>query len=90
MDIKLYENMAKLDLPEDQRRELKSRADALLQSFSALDEIDTGGAQPVVSVLDTRNILREDTPRKAITRDELLAHAPEQQDGYFRVPRTLD
>ena len=90
MDIKKYEVMAKIDLPETERQWVWSRAEKLVESFSALENIDTSAVDPLVTVLDIKNILRDDIVKKIITRDELLSGAPEQYDGYFQVPKTLD
>ena len=89
-DIKKYEVMAKLHLPEHERVWVAERLDGLVNSFNALDEIDTSGTTPLVSVLDLVNVLREDVALKTITREELLSNAPEQYDGYFQVPKTVD
>ena len=89
-DIKMYEAMAKLDLPETEREWISCRVEKLIDSFSALDSIDTASSEPLVSVLDIKNILREDIPGKFISREELLSNAPEQYNGYFRVPKTLN
>ena len=89
-DIKEYEAMAKLDLPETERQWAAGRLAELVNGFSALAEIDCSGTEPLVTVLDIKNILRDDAAGKFITRDELLANAPEVYDGYFQVPKTLD
>ena len=89
VDIAKYEAMAMLDLPDDERRLLGKRAAALADSFAALDGIDAEEALPLVSVLDIHTALREDISEKVLTRDEIMANAPEQQDGYFRVPGTI-
>ncbi|MCL2319662.1 MAG: Asp-tRNA(Asn)/Glu-tRNA(Gln) amidotransferase subunit GatC [Treponema sp.] len=89
-DIKEYEAMTKLDLPEEERRLLSGRISRLMDSFSVLEKIDTSGTEPLVTVLDLKNILRDDVAKKIVTRDELLSAAPEEYDGYFQVPRTLE
>jgi aspartyl/glutamyl-tRNA(Asn/Gln) amidotransferase C subunit len=93
MDIKEYEAMAKLDLPEGERARVSAKAEALIAGFKALGGIDATGVKPLVSVLDItlgREGLREDVHGKLVTREELLENAPEQYDGYFQVPRTLE
>ena len=87
--IKPYEAMAKLALTETEREELQSRAHRLTESFAALENIDTAGVEPLVTVLDIQNVLREDVSARMMPREELLENAPEQYDGYFQVPRTL-
>ena len=89
-DIKEYELMAKLDLTEPERQIISGRMEKLIDSFSALEKIDTSNTEPLVTVLDIQNIMRDDVVKKIITRDELLSSAPEQYGGYFQVPKTLD
>jgi aspartyl-tRNA(Asn)/glutamyl-tRNA(Gln) amidotransferase subunit C len=36
------------------------------------------------------NVLRADEVRPTLDRDEVLAAAPDAEDGRFRVPRILD
>ena len=89
-NIRDYEAMAKLDLPEDERRWVSNCTDMLIGSFGQLENIDTSGVEALVTVLNVKNVFREDVSTKMLARDELLANAPEQHDGYFRVPKTLD
>ena len=89
-DIKKYEAMAKLDLPETERGWVSDCADMIMDSFNQLTGIDTSGVEPLITVLDVKNVLREDISVKMLPREELLSNAPEQSDGYFKVPKALD
>jgi len=89
-NIRDYEAMAKLDLPEAERAWVSDRADMLIDSFGQLAGIDASGLDPLITVLDIKNVLREDVNVKAFTREELLSNAPEKYDGYFQVPKTID
>ena len=40
--------------------------------------------------LALENVFREDEVRPSLDRDEVLAAAPDTQDGYFVVPPALD
>jgi aspartyl-tRNA(Asn)/glutamyl-tRNA(Gln) amidotransferase subunit C len=51
--------------------------------------IDTDGVEPLYTVLDVRNVLREDINAKTVAREDLLAGAPMQYDGFFQVPKAL-
>lgn len=90
IDIKAYEAMAKLSLPDDERGQVSLMANELLESFAAIDKIDTTGVEPLISPLNIQNVLREDISSKVISREELLSCAPERNDGYFQVPKTID
>ena len=85
-----YEGMVMLDLPEEERVRLMERFDAVVSGFSVLDDVDVSGVEPLVSVLDSSNVMREDVASKLISRDELLKNAPEQHDGYFQVPAAIE
>ena len=88
-NIKDYEAMAKLDLPDVERQQISDCADMLINSFGALSGIDTGNTEPMYTVLDIQNVLREDVCVKMLSREELLANAPMQHDGFFQVPKTI-
>ena len=90
LDIKAYEAMAMLDLTGEERKKLGARFDTLAGGFDMLGQIDTDGVLPLVSVLELHSIMREDVSVKLLTREELLSNAPEQYDGYFQVPGTLE
>ena len=55
-----------------------------------VDALDTAGVPPTAHPLQLVNVLREDVPRPGLDRDEVLAMAPEAEDGRFRVPRILE
>jgi len=89
-DIISYGKTAMLELSRLESETLSERFDNIENGFSALDAFDTSKACPLVTVLDVHNVVREDIPEKIIQREELLKNAPEQSDGYFRVPATID
>ena len=90
LDIRNYEAMAMLDLPDGERRLLERRLGELADSFDTLEGIATDGVEPLVTVLRVQNVFREDKAERLLTRDEILSTAPEQYDGYFQVPGTLE
>ena len=90
MDLQSYERMVKIELTPEERQKAEEVFSDLSAGLDALAAADDGGAEPLVSVLDRKNVLREDVSKQLITREELLANAPEQYDGYFQVPRTIE
>lgn len=88
-NIKAYEAMSKLKLPEEERRQISAWGAMLMADFDAFASIDTSGTEPLYTVLDVKNVLREDISVKMLPREELLENAPMQYNGYFQVPKTL-
>ena len=80
----------KFDLSETERQKIGEQTEKLFESFSVLENINTDGTEPLVTVIDTHNIMRDDVARKRITRDELFINAPQLNEGCFQIPRALD
>ena len=90
MRIEDYARMAKIALSEAEQTEVSARADILVESFAALENIKTDGVDIQVTVLDIKNVFRDDVVVKNVSRETLLSNAPKQYGGYFQVPKTLD
>ena len=89
-DTKRYEAMTKVELSGGEREQIGRRFDELAGHFASIEGIGTDGVPPLITVLNLQNVLREDVSKKLLSREELLANAPEQYDGYYKVPGTLD
>jgi aspartyl-tRNA(Asn)/glutamyl-tRNA(Gln) amidotransferase subunit C len=46
--------------------------------------------EPTATVLPTDNVFREDEVRPSLPQEKALANAPDQADGFFRVPKIID
>jgi aspartyl-tRNA(Asn)/glutamyl-tRNA(Gln) amidotransferase subunit C len=89
-NIEDYEAMTKISLSEDEKTIVSGYMNMLLDGFKKLEDTDVSGVVPLISVLDVKSPMRDDVAIKTISREELLSNAPEQHDGYFQVPRTVD
>jgi len=90
VDFKKLESLAKIKLADGERTAAEEYFSSCIAKFDRLADIDTAGIEPLVTPFALENIMREDAAFKMISRDELLEGAPEQQDGYFVVPRILE
>ncbi len=88
--IKKYESMAKLDLSDETRAWMIDTINMLEESFRKLEQIDTDGIQPLINVLNLNAPLREDEVKKIFTREQILSNAPQENNGYFEVPKILE
>ena len=88
--LEKYEPMAKLTLEGEERAWAEKIIERLEGEFNAFDAIDTDGVEPMVTVLELTNVLREDVSAQIVSRGTLLENAPAEYDGYFEVPRTIE
>ena len=81
--------LARLALTEDELERYTVQLGAVLEHAADVEALDTSGVPPTAHPLDLVNVLRDDVVRPSLDRDEVLAMAPEAEDGRFRVPRIL-
>ncbi|MGE0199620.1 MAG: Asp-tRNA(Asn)/Glu-tRNA(Gln) amidotransferase subunit GatC [Candidatus Melainabacteria bacterium] len=81
--------LARLELTDDEATRF---AGELSKIVGFVDKISSLDLSAVDVDLDTSvpTILREDVGRRDFPREALLKNAPQEEDGFFRVPRILD
>lgn len=82
--------LARLELSEEERERFTRQLADLLDYFAMLQGLDTEGVEPTSHVVELANVTREDTPGACLSREAALADAPEQEDGFFRVPPVIE
>ena len=45
------------------------------------------GIEPMAHSIKISNVMREDEVKQDFTREEMLQNAPEEEDGFFKVPK---
>ena len=55
-----------------------------------LDEVDTDGVAPMTSVVATTHAERDDVVDDGGITEDILANAPERDNGFFVVPRVVE
>ncbi len=88
-EIQRIATLAKLRFSEEQLEGFTAQFNQILQYVEKLEEVDTEGVDPMASVLDTTNVLRDDEPGPMLTPAEALANAPKKTEGFFSVPKVL-
>jgi len=61
----------------------------IVDSIDGLGQLDTTGVEPTYQVVSLANVWREDKIEPQITREEMLALAPEQANNAVKVPKIL-
>jgi aspartyl-tRNA(Asn)/glutamyl-tRNA(Gln) amidotransferase subunit C len=81
--------LARLRLTEAEIQEYTPQIDAILGYFQQLQTLDTSDVPPTSHAIAMTNVLRADSPRPSLPVDEVVANAPDTQDGLFIVPRIV-
>ena len=89
-EVEQVAKLARLELSEDEKAIFARQLSAILTYMDQLKTLDTSGVAPTATVLPTDNVFREDQVRPSLPQEAALANAPDQADGFFRVPRILE
>jgi len=84
-EVEHVARLARLRLSPEEIEKLRAQLSNILDYIDMLKEVDVAGVPPTAQVTDLLNILREDEVRPSLPREDVLANAPDQQDGMFRV-----
>ena len=82
--------LAKLELSDEEKEAAKKDMGRMLDYIDKLSELDTTGVEPMSHVFPVQNVFREDVVTNGDDRDNMLANAPEERDGQYQVPKTVE
>lgn len=84
-EVKHVAHLARLRLSDEELAKLQSDLSHILGHIDMLKEVDVENVPPTAQVTDLTNVLRDDEVRASLPREDVLANAPDQRDGMFRV-----
>jgi aspartyl-tRNA(Asn)/glutamyl-tRNA(Gln) amidotransferase subunit C len=82
--------LAKLALSDDEKARYQEQLSAILEYAERLQAVDTSAIPPTATVLPLRTVMRADAPRDSMSREDVLANAPQAEADCFRVQAVLD
>jgi aspartyl-tRNA(Asn)/glutamyl-tRNA(Gln) amidotransferase subunit C len=82
--------LARIAVPDDELAPLADELSHILKWIEQLNEVDTDGVPPMTSVAAMKLAWREDRVTDGGRSEDILANAPERQDGYFVVPKVVE
>ena len=82
--------LAKLELSREEKEAAKNDMSRMLDYIDKLNQLDTTQVEPMSHVFPVNNVFREDVVTNGDDRDNILKNAPEQKEGAFKVPKTVE
>jgi aspartyl-tRNA(Asn)/glutamyl-tRNA(Gln) amidotransferase subunit C len=82
--------LARLSLTDEEMALYQEQLSAVLEYAERLQALETDAISPTATVLPVHNVMRNDEPCPSMAQDDILANAPEAQDGCFRVQAVLE
>jgi len=78
--------LARIALEPGEEEFYSEQLSGILGHIERLQQLDTAQIPPTAQVVEIAARLRDDDPRPCLPREDALANAPAQVDGFLRVP----
>ncbi|MCM1009598.1 MAG: Asp-tRNA(Asn)/Glu-tRNA(Gln) amidotransferase subunit GatC [Fusobacterium sp.] len=86
-DVEHVAKLARLELTDEEKELYTKQLGDVLQYVNQMNEVDTSNIEPMTQVVDFVNVMREDKVVYEQTKEELLKNAPDEENGFFKVPK---
>ncbi|MBT9141491.1 MAG: Glutamyl-tRNA(Gln) amidotransferase subunit C [Dehalococcoidia bacterium] len=89
-EVKYIARLARVGLSEGETERFQVQLSDILENFDILQEVDTTDIPPTAHVIEMENVIRDDKVAPSLPQDEILANAPREENGFFRVRAVLE
>jgi len=86
-DVEHVAKLARLELTEAEKEKFSKQLGDVLKYVEQMNEVDTSNVEPLSHVVDFCNVMRDDEIHYDCTKEQLMKNAPEEENGFFRVPK---
>jgi aspartyl-tRNA(Asn)/glutamyl-tRNA(Gln) amidotransferase subunit C len=90
MDIEKVARLARLELSEEEKETFGNQMEQILTYMEQLNRVDTSGVEPTSHAIPIYNVFRDDEVKPSFPHEEVLAIAPDEEEGHFKVPRIIE
>ena len=82
--------LARVGLSREDVVKFQEQLSDVLEHFETLKALDTEGVEPTAYPLALESVMRPDEVRPSLSPEDVLANAPQSEDGAFRVRAVLE
>jgi len=89
-EVRHVASLARLALDDTEIAQLTPQLGAILAYAEQVGEVAAEDVEPMTHPLGLVDVYRKDVREPGLTADDVLAGAPDPQDGRFGVPRIVE
>ena len=82
--------LARLGLEDDELEKFREQLSDILENFEILKQVDTTDVPPTRQPIALKNVVRGDEVAPSLPQEDILANAPREEEGCFRVRAVLE
>lgn len=89
-ELEHLEKLARIALEREERAQVLSDLESILDYFGQLQAVDTEGVEEMLRPVVPERSTRPDEVAPSLPRSTVLELSNASEDGFIRVPRTVD
>lgn len=89
-DVEYVAKLARLEFNEAEKEKFTDGFNNILGFVDKLSQVDTDGIEISISSWPIFNALRDDEIKDSMDKDSVLMNAPDEKEGYFKVPKVIE
>jgi len=83
-------HLSRLEMKDENLDAMQKDLSNILGWIDKLNELSTDDIEPLISMSDNVNIMREDVTKEHISHYDALKNASKKDSDYVRVPKVID
>lgn len=89
-EVEHVARLARMRLEPEELEQMRSQLSDILDYIKTLQEVNVEGVLPTDQITGLKTLMRTDEVTSLLEQEQVLANAPDQQDGMFRVRAILE
>ena len=90
VEVEKIASLARLSMDSAEAETYGTQLSNILNYIEKLNELETSEVEPTYNAVGLTNVTRKDRIASCLTQEEALSNAPDQSDGFYRVPRIIE
>ncbi len=82
--------LSRLEIREEEIENLTRQFNDIMAHVDRLNQVNTENVLPTAHALPVYNVLRPDVRQESLPREKAMINAPQEEDGFFRVPKIVE
>ena len=82
--------LAKLSISDEEKEKFALQLEQILTYVDQLNELNTSGLSPTSHAILLENVFREDKVQPSLPVESALKNTPQQEKGFFKVPKVIE
>jgi len=83
-------HLARLNFDSQAAEKMSADLSQVLNWVEQLQEVDTEGVAPLTNMSTEVNAFRKDVVGEQLTQEQALKNSPQQENGFFSVPKVME